>query len=84
MANFYDRYWEMRQGGPYDEGDEIFKCIDCGGETEPAQGHSGAPDPTNCLSHCSSKSEGWRPGKNGPLYKKNFDSIFPDAPGSGI
>jgi len=32
----YDRYWEMTEGGPYDqegEKNEIFKCKDCGAET---------------------------------------------------
>jgi hypothetical protein len=26
MGIGYGRYWKMREGGPYDEGSEIFKC----------------------------------------------------------
>lgn len=83
----YDRYWEMTEGGPYDqdgEKNEIFKCKDCGGETFPDEGHNGEPDPEACHAGCKSRSEDWMPGRLSRLYKMNFDRIFPDALGAGV
>lgn len=82
---YYDRYWEMQKGGPYDEaGKEIFKCTDCGSETHPGEGWDGAPDPGGCDHHCPSQTSDWTPGKISPAYRENFDRIFPGAPGAGL
>ncbi len=80
----YSKYWEMRQGPPHFDGVEIFKCTDCGGETEPDAGHNGEPDTDNCAAHCKTKASDWRPGNKQTLYNKNFASIFPDSPGAGL
>ena len=83
MAGSYKKYWEMRQGPPGSDGQEIFKCTDCGGETEHNAGHNGEPDQGNCFSHCKSKESDWRPGNSSDRYKKNFADTFPDSPGAG-
>jgi hypothetical protein len=84
MGVGYDRYWEMKEGGPYDAGNEIFKCKDCGAETFPTEGHDGEPDPGHCREGCSSRDEDWAPGRVSRVYKRNFDGIFPDALGAGV
>jgi len=83
VAGSYGKFWEMRGGGPYDEGQEMFKCVDCGAETHPVDGWDGAPDPCHCAGHCSSRSSDWSPGGVSRLYRENFDRIFPGAPGAG-
>jgi len=80
----YDRYWEMREGGPYDDGEEVFKCKDCGAVSYPEDGHDGEPDPGACRSRCSSRQSDWAPGRLNRNYKRNFDQVFPDAPGAGL
>lgn len=80
----YKNIWEMRQGSPGTKGFEIFKCTDCGGETEPDEGFNGAPDLNNCFDHCKEKDSDWRPGNKQALFNDNFDRIFPDSPGAGI
>ena len=83
----YDRYWEMTEGGPYDqegEKNEIFKCKDCGAETFPDEGHNGEPDPRGSHAGCKSRSEDWAPGRVSRPYKANFDRIFPNALGARI
>lgn len=84
MGVGYERYWEMTEGGPYDEGNEIFKCKDCGAETFSPDGHNGEPDPGQCRAGCCSRDEDWAPGRVSRQYKVNFDRIFPNAPGAGV
>jgi len=86
MSGKYDRYWEMTEGGPYDEGNgnEIFKCKDCGAETFPEDGHNGEPDPRGCHAGCGSRNEDWMPGRLSRNYKRNLARIFPNSPGAGI
>ena len=83
---FYDRYWEMQRGGPYEDGDReaIYKCTDCGAEHEPAAGWDGEPDPVACHPGCPSKTSDWRPGRVSSAYRRNMDRIFPRAPGAGL
>ena len=84
MACKNDRYWEMRQGGPYDKGRQIFKCVDCGAETAPENGFNGEPDPGRCHHDCRMHHGDWEPGRVSRQYKVNFDRIFPDAPWAGL
>jgi hypothetical protein len=84
-----EQFWPMLSGGPYSkqEGDavEIFKCVDCGAETVSEKGHSGSPDRHRCHPGCQCNQGDWRPGSgNQSLYKRNFDRIFPNAPGAGL
>ncbi len=83
---FYERYWEMQKGGPYEDGprQQIFKCKDCGAETVPDAGWDGEPDPKGCHHDCPSQQSDWCPGRVSSRYRKNFDKIFPTAPGAGI
>jgi len=83
-GKFYDRYWEMQKGGPYESAGEIYKCKDCGAETWPEDGWNGRPNPGNCGRHCASKTSDWRPGQVSPAYRRNFDRIFPKSPGAGL
>jgi hypothetical protein len=82
-----DQFWEMREGGPYaiEEGtaSEIFKCTGCGAETHPEQGWNGEPSRHNCRPGCPCRDSDWRIG-NTSQYRKNFDRIYPDAPGAGM
>lgn len=84
MAGKYDRYWEMRQGGPYDEGREVFKCTDCGAVTPAAKGHNNAPDPTRCSDKCKESHGDWKPGSVSARYKQNLAAMFPDSPGADL
>ena len=85
MAGRYERYWEMTEGGPYDAGQhKIFKCKDCGAESEAGDDWNGEPDPNRCAAHCGSRATDWSPGNVSNPYRKNFDRIFPDAPGAGV
>jgi len=84
-----EQFWPMKSGGPYskNEGDavEIFKCTDCGAETEPERGHSGSPNKHLCSRNCSCNSSDWKPGAGlSRAAKQNFDRIFPEAPGAGL
>ena len=80
----FDRYWEMTEGGPYDEGEEMFKCTDCGAETFPDEGWNGEPDLENCKKTCKSKGEDWNPGRVSRRYKANIARIFPNSPGANL
>ena len=84
MGIGYGRYWEMKTGGPYDDGTEMFKCKDCGAETFHEKGYDGEPDPHNCHGECKSRGTDWAPGRVSNLYRANFDRNFPDAPGGGM
>ncbi|MBU2548874.1 MAG: hypothetical protein KKB20_10710 [Proteobacteria bacterium] len=84
MPGKFERYWEMRGGGPYDPGEEMFKCMDCGAESFPEDGWNGEPDPDRCAGHCSSRSSDWSPGRVSDKYRNNHERIFPSAPGAGI
>ena len=84
MGIGYGRFWEMKEGGPYDGGDEVFKCKDCGAVSYPEDGHNGEPAPGHCRKSCTSKDTDWAPGRVPSAYKRNFDRIFPDAPGVGV
>jgi len=83
------QFWEMRQGGPYSGDDgiakEIYKCTGCGAETSPANGWNGAPDKHKCSPNCPCKQSDWKPGGGYSRQgRKNFDRIFPNAPGAGL
>lgn len=78
----YDRYWEMKEGGPYDSGEEVFKCADCGAITHHDDGWNGEPDPSRCRDNCKGHSVSL--GGGSKKYKENFDNIFPGAPGGGV
>lgn len=83
----FDHIWEMREGGPYDgeNANKIFKCTHCGGETHHRDGWDGEPDLGNCHRDCpGAKNSDWSPGRASKVYKRNFDAIFPDAPGAGL
>lgn len=84
MGIGYGRYWEMTEGGPYEEGDKVFKCKDCGAVSYPDEGHNGEPDPGHCHNGCRSRETDWAPGRVPSAYKANFDRIFPNAPGAGL
>ncbi len=86
-----DRFWEMRTGGPYsdkpgqDPSTEIFKCTDCGAETIPEKGFGGEPDKHLCSRDCRREHGDWsHGGGNKTVFRRNFDRIFPNAPGAGL
>ena len=81
-----DQFWEMRTGGPYDKTDaaEIFKCTGCGAETAPAQGWNGEPDRHKCAPGCPCQAGDWKAGGVSSAFRRNFDTIFPNAPGAGL
>lgn len=79
----------MRFGGPYsgNDGDSVegYKCTGCGAETYPDNGHSGEPDKHRCTTDCRHGDGDWKPGGgNKRMFSKNFDRIFPNAPGAGL
>ena len=82
-----EQFWPMKMGGPYSktEGDatEIYKCTECGAETESEKGWNGTPNAHRCSKYCTCNSSDWRNGVS-PVYRRNFDRIFPDAPGAGL
>lgn len=82
----YDRYWEMREGGPYDGegGQEVFKCTGCGATTRPGEGFDGEPNPHRCHHDCRMDHGDWVNGKMTRGFRDNFDRIFPGAPGAGV
>lgn len=80
----FDKYWELTEGGPYDEGREIFKCTECGAETVPVEGWDGEPDPGMCQHGCGVRETDWLPGRANRKYKRNFERIFPGSPGAGL
>jgi hypothetical protein len=85
-----ERYWPMRSGGPYDDkpgqnvSHEIFKCTGCGSETAPEEGWNGAPDKHRCSPACACHTDLSIAQGDNSSYRKNFDRIFPDAPGAGL
>lgn len=83
-----EQYWPMQSGGPYSksdgDGQEIYKCTGCGAETAPANGWNGAPDKHRCKPGCPCHASDWKPGRLSPAYRKNFDRIYPNAPGAGL
>lgn len=81
----YSRFWEMREGSKKRAAD-VFKCTGCGAVTDHPHGHNGEPDPSRCSAGCSSRAmvEDWKPGGVSRVYRHNFDSIFPNAPGAGV
>lgn len=83
-----EQFWPMLSGGPYAKTDgdavEVFKCTGCGAETIPATGHSGSPDKHRCRPGCRCGQGDWRPGGVTSAFKRNFDRIFPGAPGAGL
>lgn len=74
----------MESGGPYEQGDEVFKCTRCGAETAPEKGWDGEPEPHHCTPDCRMHHGDWTYGRGGSGYRENFDRIFPDAPGAGL
>jgi len=80
----FDKYWEMKEGGPYDQGEEVFKCTDCGAVTFPDKGFNGEPDTDQCTEKCKANSGDWKPGAVSDKYRRNLDEVFPAAPGAGI
>jgi len=84
MAGKYDKFWEMTEGGPYDKGEEVFKCEGCGAITCPEDGWNGEPEPGLCSDKCREGQGDWKPGAVSKLYKKRIAEMFPNAPGAGI
>jgi len=84
MPGKFDRYWEMKEGGPYDDGQEVFKCKDCGAVSAHEKGWDGEPDPHQCSAKCQDNQGDWQPGSVSNAYRRSFDMIFPDAPGVGV
>ena len=78
MANKYKNVWAMRRPS----GREFFKCTECGGESNPAKGHSGEPDRHQCRGDCQCNSCNAQAGS--PAYRANFDAIFPNSKGAGL
>ncbi len=85
-----ERYWPMRVGGPYDDqpgqmkSTEIFKCTGCGAETSSEAGWNGTPEKHRCRPGCPAHSDTKiAPGDNS-AYRRNYDRIFPHAPGAGL
>lgn len=84
----YGRFWEMREGGPYDGpdgGTEVFKCTKCGAVTRPQTGFNGEPSVARCSHGCRLDNDtDWVNGKQTNAFRRNFDRVFPNAPGSGL
>lgn len=75
----FDGYWEMREGGPYDTGDEVFKCTDCGEVSSLVGGWDGRPDPACCRHGCKNRdlaASDWTPGKVSAKFRDNYARIF--------
>ena len=82
-----NRFFELRKGGPYDspgESVEIYKCTDCGAETQPDEGWNGAPNPHHCRPGCRENHGDGKIRGASRVFKRNFDAIFPNAPGAGL
>jgi hypothetical protein len=78
MAGHFDRYWEMHEGGPYDDrtsANKIFKCKDCGAETMHPEGFNGEPVSEHCHAECPSRASDWRPGRVSRRFRLNYDQI---------
>lgn len=74
----FDRYWELREGGPYDdegESEEIFKCTDCGAQTHHPDGYNGEPNTDACHAGCASRASDWRPGRVSPAFVRNIGRV---------
>jgi hypothetical protein len=63
---------------------QVFKCTGCGAVTDHPKGHDGEPDTHKCSHSCPSHSSDWKPAEREGGYRKNFDRIFPKAPGAGV
>lgn len=77
-SGFFERYWEMQEGGPYDDeksSNKIFKCKDCGAETHHQDGFNGEPDPGHCKASCSSRASDWRPGRVSNRFRRNIAQV---------
>jgi hypothetical protein len=79
-----ERFWPMREGGPYGPESQIFKCTGCGAETAPEAGWNGEPSRHNCRPGCPCQAGDWKIGAAGGDFRRNFDRIFPNAPGAGL
>lgn len=90
MAGHFERYWEMREGGPYadqkgqDPSNKIFKCKDCGAETHPRKGWNGEPDPHLCSKNCPSRASDWKPGRVSNAFRKGMESMLFHAEKTGV
>jgi hypothetical protein len=78
-----ERFWPMREGGPYGPERQVFKCTGCGAETAPASGWNGEPNKHHCRQGCPCQAGDLRIGASG-AYRRNFDRVFPHAPGAGL
>jgi len=76
----YDKYWPMRKPG----GVEMFKCVECGGETATMDGFNGAPSLHNCRPGCSCKVGGQLASGVSARFRANFDRLFPNSPGADL
>jgi hypothetical protein len=75
----YDGYWEMREGGPYDAGDPVFKCTGCNTVTEMDKDWNGEPKPGRCKKGCPNHEHAttdWRPGAVSRSYAANYAAVF--------
>jgi hypothetical protein len=82
----FSKYHEMRTPNPLARGGEeqMFKCTECGAESFPEEGWSGSPDTHRCSHDCKMHHGDWVNGKLTPSFRKEFDRIFPNAPGVGL
>lgn len=80
----YDKFWEMREGGPYEEGEQAFKCTRCGAVSYHPEGWDGEPNCDACSPQCRDGIGDWAPGKINDRYRQNFTRIFPDSPGADL
>ena len=87
---FYERYWEMQEGGPYagqddqDPANKIFKCKDCGAETHAHEGWDGEPEAELCSAECPSRASDWRPGKVSNAFRRNIGAVRFDPEVTGL
>lgn len=80
----WDQFVALRKGGPYGPTKEIFKCKECSGETVVGNNWKAAPSRHNCGPDCKCNACDWFERERTQAWRKNFDRIFPDSPGSGL
>lgn len=81
-----DRWWPMKEGGPYDKETalEVYKCVDCGAVSRPDEGWNGSPNAHVHGPNCACAGSDWKIGGVTRIFRREFDRIFPNAPGAGL
>ena len=81
----YGRYWEMKSPNVMAPGgkEEMFKCKGCGSETFHDDGWNGEPNTHICGPDCKMEHGDVRVG-NTDAYRRGYERIFPNSPGSGF